>query len=226
MKTAALSAAEYTSHKPLVCARYTYKCNSIVETLVVKNMPKSNFFVRVIFGWMPLVAICVVLIGFAYVAAQQVYRAGANDPQIQMAEDAALKLAGGAELASVIPVDPVAIETSLAPYVIVYSADGRPSAGNGSLHGGAPVLPAGVLEAAKSAGENRLTWQPEEGVRQAIVIVPYQSGDADQGYVMVGRSLREVEDRVASLTFMAALALLCSLAATLLTVFLKEWLVS
>ena len=39
-------------------------------------------------------------------------------------------------------------------------------------------------------GEDRLTWQPEPGVRSATVVVHYQGAQA--GFVMAGRSLREV----------------------------------
>lgn len=56
-----------------------------------------------------------------------------------------------------------------------------------------PVPPAGVLENAKTYGENRITWQPESSVRIAIV-VKYYDGEK-QGFVLAGRSLLEAEQR-------------------------------
>ncbi|HEX8964956.1 MAG TPA: hypothetical protein VF820_00820, partial [Patescibacteria group bacterium] len=42
-------------------------------------------------------------------------------------------------------------------------------------------------------GEDRITWQPEKGVRIAAVIDKL-SGDK-KGFVLVGRNLREIESR-------------------------------
>ena len=45
--------------------------------------------------WLPLAAVTTLLCGLIYLAVQQSLRWGANDPQIQMAEDAAAALAAG-----------------------------------------------------------------------------------------------------------------------------------
>jgi hypothetical protein len=34
----------------------------------------------------------------------------------------------------------------------------------------------GALDYARQNGQNRVTWQPEAGVRMATVVVPYNSG--------------------------------------------------
>ncbi len=47
---------------------------------------------------------------------------------------------------------------------------------------------------ASRVGEDRITWQPEPGIRSAVVVVHYTG--ATPGYVMAGRSLREVEWRI------------------------------
>ena len=191
-------------------------------------MERSNFFLRVLFSFLPIVAAVTLSIGFAYVAAQQVYRMNANDPQVGMAEDAANALAHGAEVNTVVPAGSVEIDTSPSPYVIIYDSAGKPIAGNGALHGGAPVLPEGVLAAAHADGENRITWEPQDGVRQAIVVVPYSHSDTSgftNGYVMSGRSLSETEKNIGNLTYMAEIALVASLVITLILVALKELIV-
>jgi len=124
----------------------------------------------------------------------QSLRLQANDPQVQMAEDAAARLGEGAPPAAVLPGGAdVEIARSLAPFLVVYDGAGAPVAGSGKLHGALPNLPGGVLEHARAQGGHRLSWQPEPGVRQALVVVPVRGRGA--GFVVAGRSLREVEAR-------------------------------
>jgi hypothetical protein len=124
----------------------------------------------------------------------QVLRADADDPQVQLAEDAARRLAGGADPQSVLPGgDVVAIESSLAPWLAVYDAAGAPLASSGKLRAAAPKMPGDLLQVALAGGGLHRSWQPQPGVRQALVIVPVRQGVA--GFAVAGRSLREVEAR-------------------------------
>ncbi len=143
--------------------------------------------------FLPAAAVAILSAGLVYAAAQQMERAGANDPQIQMAEDAATRLDAGATPADVAPVGPsgkVDLATSLAPFLVVYDSSGAVLATNGRLGGADPVIPAGVRDAARRSGRDTVTWQPQAGVRVATVTVPWNAGT-----VMAGRSLREVEAR-------------------------------
>ncbi len=124
-----------------------------------------------------------------YAAVQQDLRQGANDPQEQIAEDAVAALNAGAGPASVVGAARVNLNASLAPFVAVYGTDGSVLATNGVLDGGAPVPPGGVLDTARSTGRDAVTWQPEAGVRIAIVVLPWHGGT-----VLAGRSLRRVEE--------------------------------
>ncbi len=171
-------------------------------------------------SWLPLAAAIVFLCGLIEVAVQQSYRMGANDPQIQMAEDAAQALEDGADPASLVPAGKVDIASSLAPYLVLYGTDAQPRLGSGQLHGSLPAVPAGVFEAAAQLGGNRVTWQPEAGVRSAVVVVPVSGGKG--GYVLAGRSLREVEAREDNLTKICAAGGIGTLAATLVLAFLLE----
>src|SRR5438270_7168527 len=58
--------------------------------------------VRVFLYWLPVALAITVLSGLVYVAVQQDLRQGANDPQIQMAEDAAVQLEAGQQPAAVV----------------------------------------------------------------------------------------------------------------------------
>jgi len=157
--------------------------------------------------WLPLAFVATMLCGLVYGAVQQSYRQSANDPQIQMAEDAAAAISGNAT-------GTINIEQSLSPYLVFYSDAGVPSGGNGFLHGLAPLLPPGIFDYVRAAGETRVTWQPEPGVRQAIVVVRIPG--PQPGFVMAGRSLREVEIREWRLELMVFAAWGVTLAGLLL----------
>jgi hypothetical protein len=145
--------------------------------------------------WLAMAAVWSGAVAARLLGEHQLLRLQANDPQVQLAEDAARALAAGADPKSVLPPGPeVDVARSLAPFVVVYDAAGAPIASSGRLHGAAPRLPGGVLEHARAQGGHRLSWQPEVGVRQALVVVPLRAAEAP-GFVVAGRSLREVEAR-------------------------------
>jgi hypothetical protein len=143
--------------------------------------------------WLPLAATTTLLCGLVYLAVQQSLRWGANDPQIQMAEEAAAALSAGGTPESMLPATQVEISTSLASFMVVYNDKGEPLASSGLLHGTIPLLPAGVFDYTRQNIEDRVSWQPENGVRIAAVVVAYDG--AQPGFVLAGRSLREVEKR-------------------------------
>jgi len=136
--------------------------------------------------WLPLAAAITVLSGTVYVVAQQVLRADANDPQVQMAEDAAAE--GVTVAGSGLPA--VDMKTSLAPWLIVYGSDRREVGGSARLGGKLPDYPVSAFDFAPVGGRHELTWEPEPGVRAATVIVGFKGG-----WVVAGRSLRLVEER-------------------------------
>jgi hypothetical protein len=139
--------------------------------------------------------------GLAYVLAQQGLRSRANDPQIQMAEDAVARLNVNDAPSEVVPTTEVDLATSLAPFVAVADSAGRIVASNGSLDGSPPSPPAGVAEAARESGQDIVTWQPQPGVRIALVAMPWNGGT-----VFAGRSLRLVEQRENDALLVAAAA--------------------
>jgi hypothetical protein len=176
---------------------------------------------RILKYWLPLAVVAVALGGLVYLAVQQVYRHLANDPQVQMAEDTANAFAQGGSLQTLLPAQNVDIARSLAPFMMLFDKNGEVLAASGQLHGQALPIPAGVLDAAKASGENRVTLQPEPGVRIAAVIVP--AGDA--GFVLAGRSLRESENRTDQALTIVAAALVVTLIASLAAVIFFEFVV-
>ena len=170
--------------------------------------------------WLPLSVVITLLSGLVYGAGQQVLRWDANDPQIQMAEDAASALTNGRPLQSVVPAASVDIASSLAPYLVVFDDAGKPIASSGLLHGQSPALPSGIFDYVRQHGEDRITWQPEPGVRSATVIT--RVSGSRPGFVLAGRSLREVEQRESQLELIVGLGWLGTLFAALIAVSLCE----
>jgi hypothetical protein len=165
---------------------------SLVHSISFRKVPLSKI-INILRYWLPLAAMVTLLSGLIYLEVQQSLRWGANDPQIQMGEDAATALAAGGALESVLPATQVEISSSLAPFMVIYNAKGVPLASSARLHGATPTLPPGIFDYTLQKGEDRVTWQPEPGVRIAAVVVAY--GGAQPGFVLAGRSLREVEIR-------------------------------
>ena len=133
-----------------------------------------------------------------------------------MAEDAAAVMATGGMPELMLPIAQVEISTSLAPFVVIYSDAGEPLASSGLYHGAVPLLPSGVFDYTRQNGEERVSWQPEIGIRIAAVVVAY--GGDQPGFVLAGRSLREVEKRESQVKQMTGTAWLVTLAVSLMVV--------
>ena len=84
-----------------------------------------RFIVRAFLKWLPLGVAITLVCGLIYVTVQQNYRTSLNDPQIQMAEDAAALIDSGSSVQSVIPSGKVDLERSLSPWIGVYDSNGN-----------------------------------------------------------------------------------------------------
>lgn len=140
--------------------------------------------------WMSIALLVVVVFGSIYMVVQQAQRNDADYPQIQMAEDTAAILNGGAAPGTVVN-GSVIMGKSLAPFTLIFDKNGNIVNGNGYLRGTMPKIPMGVLTAAKGHDYHRVTWQPAGDVRIAAVAVA-----ADNYYVVSGRSLKVVEQNI------------------------------
>ena len=152
-----------------------------------------------LFKYICLFAIVTLIFGTIYLVAQQNYRQSANDPQIQLAEDAALVLNHGVALQWTAS-SQIDAGASLAPFIALFSATGTPVTSSGLIGGQMPALPSGVFDFVKAHGEDRVTWQTPSGLRFAAVVVPFKNG-----YVLAARSLRETEIREGKLNAMVGL---------------------
>lgn len=151
----------------------------------------------VLLRWLPLAGLASALSLLIYTSAQHTGRTMADDPQVQIARDTKAALAAGQPVTALIPQTQTDLATSLSPFITAVGEDGSIIASSARLHGQLRSVPPGVLNSAKTNGEQRVTWQPEPGVRMATVVL--HNPGASGGYVVVGRSLSETEARIKQL---------------------------
>lgn len=145
--------------------------------------------------WLPIAAAIACIYGIMFLSIQQYVRLSANELPMQFAEDVRIKLQHGIPPGQVVAGLPqVDMERSLSTFVAVCDSHGTVVAGTGTLNSKYPAPPMGALDASLRRGESRITWMPQRGLRFATVILPLNSGT---GFVLAGRSLREVEMRKA-----------------------------
>ena len=156
---------------------------------------------RTIAIFLPSLVLATTLCGLIFVVAQQELRMAANDPQEQLAREAAKRLDSGTSPSAIVGPATIDVGTSLAPFVVVHDSTGHVLATDATLDGQPPTIPAGVLATAAATGRNAVTWQPQERVRVATVTVPWGGGT-----VTSGRSLQPVEARISTLESLVAAA--------------------
>lgn len=175
-------------------------------------LKRSHIFVK----WIGFAIITSVIPVLVYSASQQILRQNANDPQIQLSEDAAARLSQGDSVNLVSgQTQTIDIAKSLSVFAMIINEEGQTVFSTARLQNSIPTLPSGVLAKTKNDGQIRFTWQPRDGVRSAVVIT-YYTGSHGSGYVLVGRSLREVEKREDSLLSEIILGWIVYLFATLI----------
>ncbi len=143
--------------------------------------------------FIPLTIIITAFCGLIYVSVQQNYRQTANDPQIQMSEDSASALENGAKPEEIVGKTEVDLSKSLAPFLIIYNDGEEPINSQAVLDGKIPRPPVGVFDFVRTHGKEWFTWEPKPGIRIAAVVTKYNGGSP--GFVLAGRSIREVENR-------------------------------
>ena len=146
---------------------------------------------RAIAIWLPIAAAVTGLAAIVYGAAQQTLRLTADDPQVALAQRTAARLEAGIAPAGALPAEQVDLAGSLEPFVLIFDATGHLLATSATLHSQVPDYPMGVFDTVRARGEDRVTWQPERGVRNATVALAWRGG-----FVVAGRSLRLTEQHI------------------------------
>jgi hypothetical protein len=145
------------------------------------------------FSYLGFAALFTVLLLCLYVGVQQMWRRGADRaPQHivqQLRSGDVTLLAGPAqELSSFDWLH------SQQTFAATYDAHGNVQASNARFHGALPQPPRGIFQQMQRS-EYKVTWQPQRGVRVALVGQPLPQG----GYVVAGQSLIPGEARTSDL---------------------------
>ena len=150
--------------------------------------------------YLSAIAIITIIMGLVYASVQQTYRSNANDPQIQIAHDMKERLEQN-ELDEEDFKDVIPLDRGLAVFKIAYNEKGDPLRSTGYIGNRAPRLPAGVLDYVQAHGEDWFTWQPRKDILLATGVLRIHGGSV--AYLAVGRSLKETEERISRLGYMA-----------------------
>lgn len=176
-------------------------------------MIRNQVLARPIFFYALVLALILTLWGFpAAMTLQGVMRGAADQPQIQMAQNYASAIASGKLAEDAIPTGHLDLATSLEPFTILYSADGKPLRSSGYLDEAVPTPPTGVFDYLRTHPTDKFTWQPRPGLR--IAAVAQRIDGAKPGFILVGRSLTLVQQqenqlrRGTFITWFALMALL------------------
>jgi hypothetical protein len=182
-------------------------------------MIRNQIIARPVFFHTAALAIILTVWGFAAaITFQQLLRRGADQPQIQMAENYSSRIARiaktlpGGLAAYRLPIDRIDASSSLESFVILYDAEGKALHSTGYINGAVPLPPAGVFAYLRTHPTDKFTWQPQSGLRIAAVA---QRIDGPQpGFILVGRSLAVVQQQENQLrrgTFITWLSLMALL---------------
>jgi len=179
-----------------------------------------NKYLITLKNWSGYAAAITLMCFLIYIIGQQGFRQSANSPQYEMAADAAKALDKGADPKSLIAAGPaIEMSESLSPYLMIYDAVGNIAAGNVTLNGKPLKIPQVAIDYVPAHGSDVVTWQPEPGVRHAMVGI----STAKKAYIVVaGRSLDVVEERIATLGELVLFGWAMSLIAMLVVVVLKQ----
>jgi len=160
---------------------------------------------KIFLSWLFTLVIVSMVLATIYVAAHFVLRSSANDPQAQLANDTAWRVAiEFAQNGKATPLtdSKINLATSQAPFVILYDKNKQAYDSTALLDNKIPELPQGVLDHVEPGKRHTVTWQPTEDTRIAAVAV----SAGDYGYVVSGRLLDETDVRIGELNKIIALS--------------------
>jgi len=163
--------------------------------------------------------IITIILLVVYASVQQTYRSSANDPQIQIARDACSNINKGKP--GLFTNDSIDLATSLSTFTELFDKNGKSVQSTGFLNGRFPQPPAGIFEFTNAQNEDMLTWQPQADVRMAMVFEKVAA--PGEGFVAVGRSLKEIEVRESNFLRMIEIAWLLCMVLLALHLFIQNF---
>lgn len=162
--------------------------------------------------WLAVVGSATLMLGAAYGMVQQSTRLAANEAPLAAIQSAKTQIEKGAAPESAVPNANINIRTNDNLFIIVTDRDAKLLAGSAYLDDRVPLPPKSVFEDTKARGLDKVTWEPAQGIRLAIVASTYKTAAGVEGFVIAGQSLRPIQDRIKTSGLVAAAAWLASIA--------------
>jgi hypothetical protein len=131
----------------------------------------------------------------AYLVTQQSLRLGANAVPAQLAKDTSIKLQEGQSPDASVPKNKVDASESGDGFVMIFDKNKNLVATSGMMNTQEPKYPKGVLDNVSNKGEDRVTWQTQDGHRFATVGIK-----SNQYYIVGASSLLETENLIAHIS--------------------------
>ncbi|HMR55373.1 MAG TPA: hypothetical protein PKD34_02160 [Candidatus Doudnabacteria bacterium] len=162
----------------------------------MKNLHEALERYRAIAIFVTLVALVSVLFISICYSARTVFRQQANDPQIEVTEQVAGIVRQGVPIDAIVSsAEQIDLNSSKALFVMIFDNERTMTGSSAQLNGEAPSIPSEVFDKANEMGEYRFDFQPAENLKFAGVMKKIDNS----AYVLAGRSLSEMETRVAAL---------------------------
>ncbi|MEX1995285.1 MAG: hypothetical protein WD887_00710 [Candidatus Saccharimonadales bacterium] len=162
--------------------------------------------------WLAVVGSATLVLGAAYGMVQQSTRLAANESPLAAIQSAKTLIEKGAAPESAVPNANINIRTNDNLFIIVTDREAKLLAGSAFLDDRVPLPPRGVFDYTKTHGLDKVTWEPAAGVRLATVVSTYKTASGSEGFIVVGQSLRSVEERIKTSTLVAVAAWLAAIA--------------
>lgn len=177
---------------------------------------------NILIFWVIIIFLITFTCLLTYIVTQQLTRLGANDLPVKLATETSIKLEKGQSPGNSIPGETIDISKSLETFVMIFDKDKNLIATSAMMGNVEPVYPKGVLNYVDKMGEDRVTWQPQDGLRFATVAI--KTGD---NYIVAGHSLQEPERLIGiigNIVFFAwlACAVFSSIALGIVYIFIKK----
>ncbi|AIE61275.1 hypothetical protein [Bacillus methanolicus] len=172
---------------------------------------------KLFFIWIITMFFITFTCALTFLVAQQSLRLGADSLPAQLAKDTAIQLQKGRNAQDSIPPQKVDASKSYDGFVMIYDKNKNLVATSGMFDTKKPAYPKGALDYVSKKGENRITWQPQNGLRFATVAIK-----SNNYYIVGARSLHETEiiiNKITQIVFYAWLACLIFSAAAILVIY-------
>lgn len=165
-------------------------------------------------------AVCITLLsGLIYFSSQQVIRLSANEMPSLSVDTALARISIGQQLNTILPNVPIELSKPFGFFFSAYNEQKVLTIAQTTVHGASVTIPDGVFDYAKLHGKDRVTWQPETGIRLATVVV-YEP--KTKTYLVAGRDLTDYEHRIETLGIQILLGWALTMGGTFVAVCFKH----